>query len=75
MQGEFPSGIVRQHRAIAQAVDPIEIIVAPSGRVEIRWGSGDTCGLGECGKENWSGGVKRSCEREQPYNCQIDFCS
>ena len=44
-----------QDRAIPHAVDPIEILVAPSSRVHIRWGNGHTYGLAERGKENWSG--------------------
>jgi hypothetical protein len=63
------------HRGIPEAVERSEILVAPLGRVQIRWGSGHTCGLEVWGKEKWSSGVNRSCERQQPYHCQIDFCS
>ena len=47
--GRIPKRNRPQHRAIAEAVEPIEIIVAPSGRVDIR-----------CGKwpHLWLGGMR-----------------
>ena len=47
----IPKRDLPHHRGIPQAVERNEIVVAPFGRVKIRWGSGNPCGLEECAKE------------------------
>src|SRR6478752_2700729 len=59
----IPKRNLSHHRPNPQAVERSEILVAPLGRVQIRWGSGHTCGFEVWGKEKWSSGVNRSCER------------
>jgi len=63
----FPAGTkprnAREERDSSIAVDLIDLIVAVWGHEQKIRRSGHARGKGDIGKENWSGGVKRSCDR------------
>ena len=54
---------LRHRRDIPQAVDRVEILGVKFGPEHLKLRTEQAYGLVEGGKENWSSGVKHSCER------------
>ena len=76
----FPAGTkareLREQRGIPVAVDLIDVLGAVFAHEQNIRPSGHAGGKGDTrAKGKWIGGVKNACERKQPHNCQIDFCS
>ena len=58
----------RQQRDVALAVDRIDIVAAVFGHDQIGPRSGHAYRRVDSGKGSWIGGVKNSCQRQEPCN-------